>query len=247
MASKSESGQAKNIVTFETVIKKCEKLSKYNPSNPLNTISALKAQLSDGKDKLKDVKVATTANDIATKARAKTFKPIKKFTTRVMGALKACDDERKSLDKAKSSSAKIQGQRIKAISLPEVEEGMPAPEAPKTRSVSQQSFDKTVDNFEQLVTTIEGEPLYAPNEDDLKLTALQNMVTDLRDKNTAVIETAAALEVARIARDDAFNNEITGMLARVQSVKGYVRSLYSSKAKEFLMIDKLKMKKIVSK
>jgi hypothetical protein len=79
-----------------------------------------------------------------------------------------------------------------------------------------------IDHFAQLIATLTAEPKYIPNENELKVATLNTMLTDLRAKNTAVINATTALSNARIARDKALYAETTGMVDTALDVKQYV-------------------------
>ena len=110
----------------------------------------------------------------------------------------------------------------------------------RTASVSQQSYNKLVDHFAQLVATLTAEPRYLPNEAELKVTALNALLTDLRAKNTAVINAYTALSNARIARDKTLYAETTGMLDVAQGVKLYVKSLFGTTSAQYKQVSALK-------
>jgi hypothetical protein len=110
----------------------------------------------------------------------------------------------------------------------------------KTASTSQQSYDKLIDHFAQLIATLTAEPKYLPNENELKVATLNTLLTDLRAKNTAVISATTALSNALIARDKALYGETTGILDVAQDVKQYVKSLFGASSPQYKQVSGLK-------
>ena len=168
---------------------------------------------------LQAVKVAKTAYDNATNARELAFKPLKSLSTKIVNGLAATEATAQTVDDVKSTNNKIQGKRAKAVEKPDAKALAAGAEPVKTASTSQQSYDKLIDHFAQLIATLTAEPKYLPNENELKVATLNTLLTDLRAKNTAVISATTALSNARIARDKALYGETTGILDVAQDVK----------------------------
>lgn len=224
MASTSETGHAKNVATFEDLISFCTGYGvTYNPSKVALKLPALNTQLTAANAALQAVKTAKTTFDNATNAREIAFKPLKPLATKVVSALAATEATPQVVADVKSINNKIQGKRAKAVEKPA--DGEPVP---KTVSTSQQSYDKLIDHFTQMVATLTAEPKYLPNENELKLLALNTLLTDLKAKNTAVINANTGASNARIARDKSLYAEIIGLVDTALAVKLYVKSLFGA-------------------
>jgi hypothetical protein len=150
-------------------------------------LPALTTQLTGANAALQAVKVAKTAYDNATNARELAFKPLKPLATKIVNALAATEATAQTVDDVKSTNNKIQGKRAKAVEKPDAKALAAGAEPVKTASTSQQSYDKLIDHFAQLIATLTAEPKYLPNENELKVATLNTLLTDLRAKNTAVI------------------------------------------------------------
>ncbi len=241
MASTTETGHAKNVATFEDLISFSTGYGvSYNPSKAALKLPALTTQLTGANAALQAVKVAKTAYDNATNARELAFKPMKSLATKVVSALAATEATNQTVDDAKSTNMKIQGRRAKAVEKPTAAALAAGAEPVKTASTSQQSYDKLIDHFAQLIATLTAEPKYIPNENELKVATLNTMLTDLRAKNTAVINTTTALSNARIARDKALYVETLGMVDTAQDVKQYVKSLFGATSPQYKQVSGLK-------
>ena len=241
MSTNTETGHAKNVATFEDLISFCTAYgATYNPSKAALKLAALNTQLAAANAALQSVKVAKTAYDNATNAREIAFKQIKPLATKIVNALAATDAAPQTVADARSSNNKIQGKRVKAVEKPSAEALAAGAEPVRTASVSQQSFDKLIDNFAQLVATLSAEPKYLPNENELKVTALNTLLTDLRAKNTAVINANTAWSNTRIARDKALYDPATGLFDIAQAVKVYVKSVYGTKSPQLKQVSALR-------
>jgi hypothetical protein len=189
---------------------------------------------------LQAVKVAKTAYDNATNARELAFKPLKSLANKIVNGLAATEATAQTVDDVKSTNNKIQGKRAKAVEKPDAKALAAGAEPVKTASTSQQSYDKLMDHFAQLIATLTAEPKYLPNENELKVATLNTLLTDLRAKNTAVISATTALSNARIARDNALYGETTGILDVAQDVKQYVKSLFGANSPQYKQVSGLK-------
>ena len=152
----------------------------------------------------------------------------------------ATEAAQQTVDDVKSTNNKIQGKRAKTIEQPSAEALAKGAEPIKTSSTSQQSYDKLIDHFAQLIATLTAEPKYLPNENELKVATLNTMLTDLRTKNTAVINATTALSNARIARDKTLYAEITGLIDVALDVKQYVKSLFGANSPQYKQVSALK-------
>jgi hypothetical protein len=241
MASTTETGHAKNVATFEDLISFCTGYgATYNPSKAALKLPALATQNTGAIAALQAVKVAKTAFDNATNAREVAFTPLKPLATKIVNGLSATEATAQTVDDVKTTNNKIQGKRAKAIEKPTAAALAAGAEPVKTTSTSQQSFDKLIDHFAQMIATLTAEPKYLPNENELKVATLNTLLTDLRAKNTAVISATTALSNARITRDKALYAEITGILDVAQDTKQYVKSLFGASSPQFKQVSGLK-------
>ena len=194
MASTTETGHAKNVATFEDLISFCTGYgATYNPSKAALKLPALATQNTGAIAALQAVKVAKTAFDNATNAREVAFTPLKPLATKIVNGLAATEATSQTVDDVKTTNNKIQGKRAKAIEKPTAAALAAGAEPVKTASTSQQSFDKLIDHFAQMIATLTAEPKYLPNENELKVATLNTLLTDLRAKNTAVISATTTL------------------------------------------------------
>ena len=107
------------------------------------------------------------------------------------------------------------------------------------------SYDSRLDNLDKLIKLLASVPQYAPNEADLKVTALTALYNDLKAKNLAVINTEVPLNNARITRNDIMYKENIGLVDIALDIKTYIKSVYGATSPQFKQISGLKFSKTV--
>ncbi|MFA6925286.1 MAG: hypothetical protein WC223_13655 [Bacteroidales bacterium] len=247
MNSTSESGHSMNVANLEEEISVCTGYgAAYNPSKVNLKLASLQTLLTSGRNALQTVKSAKTVFDNATNAREIAFTPLKKLCTRIINALKATDATQQLIDDALTVNRKVQGKRAKKIVEEVVKADTPesATEAEhKNISVSQQGFDDLIDHYTKIIQVVSSEPLYVPNELDLKVTALNTQLTSLRTLNTAVINAHTAYSNAMLSRNIVLYQPLTGLVDIGLEVKNYVKSVFGATSPQYKQISKIKFTK----
>ena len=247
MASTSELGHNRNAINFDTLIINCTSYgTAYNPSKASLKITALQAQSTLAKNSITTINSLTPAYKNAVSARVSAFKPFDKLITRVNNALKASDTSQQVDESAQTIIRKLQGRRATPKKTEEQkktasEAGIEIVEI----STSQMSYDSRLDNLDKLIKLLASVPQYAPNEVDLKVTALTALYNDLKAKNLAVINTEVPLNNARIARNDIMYKENIGLVDIALDIKTYIKSVYGATSPQFKQISGLKFSKTV--
>ena len=242
MASTSETGHAKNVSNFDELISYVLGYgATYNPSKATIKLTALQTLATSAKGAITAVNATQPAYSNAVSARETAFEPLSKLATRILNALKATDTTTQVDESATTLIRKIQGTRatpkkteaqLKALA----DAGTVVTES----STSQMSYDNRLDNFDKLIKLLASITLYAPNEADLKVTALTTLYTDLKTKNTAVVTATIPLSNARISRNDILYKTNVGLVDIASDVKVYVKSVYGASSPQYKQISKLK-------
>jgi len=233
----SEAGHAKNVANFETLVNIIIALGTvYKPTGAIITLTALQTKLTGAKAVIADVGAKDAEETNAGKLRAQAFEGHEKLATRVYNAYAAGDSDELVSSNLAGYLRKLRGKRAgeKPEPVPNLEGGEPVD---KSRSVSQQSYDSIVANWRLTIQLLETQSGYQPNEDDLKLAALQAFVDNLETVNNAAKIASIALDNARDARDAVLYDEATGMLTLVRKVKQYVKSLPNAGAAYEQLVD----------
>ena len=82
------------------------------------------------------------------------------MSTRLINELQTTDALPPKIADAKAFNKKIQGIRVKAVETPTD----PNAPVPKTISTSQQFYDQQIQHFAGLISVLQSEASYAPNE-----------------------------------------------------------------------------------
>jgi len=77
---------------------------------------------------------------------------------------------------------------------------------------------------------------YAPNEADLKVTALTTLLNDFKTKNSAVLTALVSISNSRISRNDILYKETTGVIDIATAVKAYVKSIFGATSSQYKQI-----------
>jgi hypothetical protein len=247
MASTSETGHAKNAANFDDLISFVTGYGvTYNPSRASINLAALQAISANAKNAISALNAALPAYSNAVATREVAFAPLNKLITRVINALKSTDTTDQVDDSAKTLARKIQGTRAKAKKTDEEKAALAAAGTTVVEiSSSQMGYDNRLDNFDKLIKLLASIPLYAPNEADLKVTALSTLYDDLKTKNTAVVTAATPLSNARISRNDIMYKANTGLVDIALDTKSYIKSLYGATSPQYKQVSKLEFKTIV--
>lgn len=234
--STSERGHAKNVANFETIIISCTGYgSNYNPSNSALTIGNLIVKHEKAKQQLKTVKITKEPFDSITGKRQLLFKPLKPYTTRVINSLIAQKAPASVVKDARAIARKMSGKRAPGTDKNNSEENQ--------ISVSQQSFDKLVDNFDELIVLVQTEESYNPNETDLKIEYMQNYLSELSTINTQVKNAANPYSNALISRNKELYSPETGLVDLALEVKNYVKSVFGASSPEYRLISGIEFSK----
>jgi hypothetical protein len=241
MSSTSETGHAKNVANFEKLLVAVSSFgTAYNPSKANIRLDALTTKVAEAKAAVGAVNAAEPAFKNAVAVRNEAFEKLGKLVTRISNAIKASDTSAQVDETVMSLIRKLQGRRA-SVKLTDEEKKALEAEGKSTAeaSSSRMSFDSRLDNFDKLVKLLESVAAYAPNEADLKTTALSAFYTDLLAKNNAVAEAESPLTTARIARNEVLYNEATGLANLSVDVKNYVKSVFGSTSPQYKTISSI--------
>lgn len=239
----SETGHAKNVANMEVMISKIQSFGvAYNPPRANMKNPALTTMTDAARDSISEASFFTNANSGAVKQRETAFEGLDKLVTRVIDALAISSAEATIGDRARTLARKLRGRRAGD----RIEDDPATPDVDESEqniSVSQMSFDNQLANFEAFVQLLESQPTYAPNEADLKATALRARADDMRAQNNAVNTAQASLDLARIQRNNVLYAEGTGLYDIAADIKTYVKSAFGADSPQYAQIKDLKFTK----
>jgi hypothetical protein len=240
MASTSETGHAKNIANFQHLIAFVTGYgTTYNPAKATLKIPQLNTIATTAQTKLADVITKNTAYNNAVNDRVLAFAGLKTLSTRLVSALETTNATKEKISDAKGFNRKMQGRRASTIQTPTD----PNTPAPKTISSAQLSYDQLIQHFAVLISVLQSETSYLPNETDLKVATLSAKQTDLMTKNNAVATAYTTISNSRIARDKTLYDPTTGLVDTALEVKKYVKSVYGTTSPEYAQVKSIPFKK----
>ena len=237
----SETGHAKNISNFAQVISIVSGLgASYDPNNPLIELANLQTKLAALQTAFSAVAPLAATETLAVNDRVAVFEPLSKLVTRISNASAVNINDPLFADNLRTIVLKLQGRRAgQVVNNPEN-----ADEPPKTSSASQMSYDNRLAHFVELITLLDTQGSYNPNEADLQIPALQTLLAEMQTKNAAVINATIAVQNARIARDEIAYNDTDGILALANLVKKYVKSLFGANSPQYKQLTALQFRRV---
>lgn len=241
MPSTSETGHSKNVANLTDLIAFVTGYgATYNPSKTALKLASLNTLATTAQTALADVVSKNTAYNNAVNARVQAFDGLKALSTRLVNALETTDATTEKISDAKGFNRKLQGKRA---STPQAPTDPNAP-APNTISASQQSYDQLIQHFAGLISVLQSETTYAPNENDLKIATLTAKQTDLTTKNTGVATAYTLVSNSRINRDKLLYKDSTGLVDIATEVKKYIKSIYGATSPEYAQVKGIEFKKV---
>lgn len=244
MKKVNETGHAKNVANFETLISFCEGYgASYKPGNAALEVGQLKTLHATAGALLGEVKTSRNLAKNAVNSRAIIFTPLRTLSTRLLNAISACDVSDKTIADAAGLNRKIQGTRASEKEAPEPAPGQPEP-SEKSISASQRSIDQQIEHFSEFIDLLEKQPAYRPNEDDLNTAACTTLLEQMKAANTEAKKALTRLSNSRIARDEALYNPGTGLVSIAQAVKRYVKSVFDASSPQAAQVAKIEFKNL---
>ena len=241
MTSISETGHAKNVANFEDLISFCQGYgATYNPVRDNLKIAQLQTMLTSAEAILSTVRTSKTAYDIATNNRRLAFEDLKPFSTKVLNAFIVSGADKLAIDDLKGINKKIQGTGKKKTTIPTT----PTTDepTPKSISTSQQSYDRQIDHLANLIQVLELNTIYNPNENELKLQAIKDKLTDLKSKITNHINAYTQYSNAISERNKVLYDPLTGLVQTAKEIKQYVKSIFGATSSQFRQISGIEFK-----
>ena len=118
--------------------------------------------------------------------------------------------------------------------------------APVTNSIStsQQSYDRLIDHFANLIQVVGQNTIYTPNETELQVATLQTKLAELQTKNTNLINAYTGYSNAMIDRNQVLYNPLTGLVQTSKEVKQYVKSVFGANSPQYKQVSGLEFKVI---
>lgn len=242
MASTSETGHAKNVANFQDLISFCQGYgSVYNPTKDSLKITQLQSLYQTANEKLTSVKTAKTSFDNATNDRKNNFSDLKPFATKIINAFAVSGADNLAVADAKTVNKKLQGSSSKNANA--VNSNNENLTTANSISTSQQSYDRLIDHFANLIQVLEQNPAYNPNETELQVASLQTKLGVLQTKNTNLINSYTQYSNTMIDRNQTLYNPLTGLTQTAKEVKLYVKSIFGASSPQYKQVSAIEFTK----
>lgn len=243
MATTSETGHAVNVKNFFDLINFCKGFgTQYQPSKTSIQIPSLESTYLQAKEAIDEIIRQNTAYNIAVNKRALLFKDNKTLSTRLINAFEMTEAPDATKKDVKGFNRKLQGKRASAVKeTNSTAEGANA-ETSKTISSSQTSFNQQVEHLKALVALLESEPSYVPNEVELKVSTLKNLISQQSSANEEVSTAYTALSNARLKRDKVLYGADTGLYNVSLDIKKYVKAAFGASSPEYKQVTGVSIK-----
>jgi len=231
-------GNVKQVAAFGKLVGICNDLgASYNPSKATLSSTALVTLLEQAQQKVEAVNVARTQFLLAVNARQESFAALPAITSRMVRALAATESSAENI-----RDARILRQRLSSNRFPKQVTASVGSDQPtvKTRSISRLDFESQADSFSKLIQLVQRIPDYAPNEVDLQVSALTNLLTELKLKTQQVAKAANEFATVRIERNKVLAGK-NGMYETAAAVKEYIRSVFGVRSEAARELGKLKL------
>lgn len=225
----SESGDQKLLGNLRKLIDFVSADSNYNPANSRIKVAGLETLYTSGQSAATSVQTAEPPYRVSVNNRQTIFASVAPRMGSAFRMAKASGADQLILDDIDTYRRKLSSPR--KAKAPKVDPNAPANEdepSNKTHSTSQMSYDNQVGNVEGMIALLSTIASYNPNEDALKITALQTFATELRAANDAVSSSFPPLSQARGRRNEALYTGEDSVVDIAKLVKAYVSAAFGT-------------------
>lgn len=244
MKTISETGHAKNVANFETLITIVTSFgTTYNPAKSSIQLGALQTLLASAKASVSAVNQAESIYKNAIDERSIVFNGFAKKVSNIYNILKSSDSSSLSDETVKTIYRKLQGRRAGSKLTEEEIAALKAQGKEVTQnSVSQMSYDNRLANFDRFISMISTITAYNPNEADYKIDGLRSYYDELFAKNITVTTAFVALENVRIVRNQVLYGALTGLVDLASDVKSYLKGIFGANSPQYRQVSGISFK-----
>ncbi|MFC4263748.1 hypothetical protein ACFOWM_12705 [Ferruginibacter yonginensis] len=231
MASTSETGHAKNVAAFSTLITYVNGFgTNYNPSKTVMKLPQLQQKLLEGTNSINAVSTTVSTLNKSINERVALFNEMKAYALRVLNNLKASEASKETLADAASIMRKLRGKRASSKPTAPTDPNLPTP---KVNSTSRLSFDNMIEHYNNLLQIVNKETSYSPNEAILSSTTFESKIAELVAKNNEVVQMQANSSNARVTRNEVLYHPTTGIVAVANDIKLYIKALFGNTSQQY--------------
>ena len=239
-----ETGHAKNVANFETVIIILVGLGAvYNPTQALILLAALQTKLTEAKAVLDTVDTAEADKTVKVDEIQAEFEGLDKYVVNIKRTAEVeindpafTADLQTIVNKFASTSRKT--------GLPDDPLTPDIDESRTAHSTSQRSRDNQIAHLADIAALLRTKgDAYKPNDDEYKIEAIEAKIATLTTKNNAAKAAFAALGNAQDARDLVLYHPDTGVLKLVKLIKTQLARKPGKQSAAYQQINALEFRK----
>lgn len=231
MASKSETGHARTLANFQSLIAFVKGYGNtYNPSKDALKLPQLESLLSTTQTTFTNLSAQNAIYNTKVIDRLQEYSNLKPLATRLINALQVSEASDHLIEKAKSYNRKLQGVKAKSTPPANPDPNLPAP---NSISTSQQSYVQQWQHFAGLIEVLKSEASYTPNETELQIASLDAKLLALATKNQEVMDAHVAASNARLARNKSMYINDDCLTEIGLEIKKYIKALFGNTSTEF--------------
>lgn len=235
----------KNAEAFGKLIGVCTGYAGgYNPGPTNLQITSMNAVLNEARQTLAEVYSAQTLFDNATNNREVAFKEMRLRCTRIYNVLKACGAHPLTLEDARFRIRRMYGSRV-ADSLQQATVGTEPPVSKKRRP-SGQDYISMTEHLAKLIETVSAEATYAPNEPELTVSGLNQLLSSVKNLNELVWQATVQVVNARNKRNAVMYRMDSNLYATAMAVKAYVKGAFGLASVQYQDVVKIRFTKYTS-
>ncbi len=242
----NETGHCVNEAHFCTTVDYCvAKDTAYNPALDVIKLVNLQAKKGSIRGAMKEHGLKAAAWGRCVNEREAVYEPVNKLMTRIRNAVIVSEVTQQLKDDVHGIVNEILGVRKspKMEMTPE-DPSIPTDKSIKQISAAQTGYDNKLGNVTRLYNVLSIEPKYIPNEDDIKVTAIADLISNMTDKNAAVSTALAPMKYAMDARNKELYEKDKGGNELISKVRTYFKAAYGSNCPEYHHLAKLKVVKL---
>ena len=210
--------------------------ANYLSSNPRYTLASLTALADTADGMVLEVSKAEALYKYAVAHRVAEFEGLEPLCSLIVAEMQISGSPEDTISQVRTLLRSLRGNRK-----------VPKDPNDPTRvykSVSQQNYDDVTANFERLLLMVAEDANYNPAAVALQLVTLEAKLASLRTANTDVQTAKAALDAARILRNDCFNAEITGLVDTFLTAKNVVLTNFGRASEQYMKVKGLAFRRI---
>lgn len=235
----NEQTHAKNLDNLRTAISIGQSIGGlYKPSKTMIEIASLQTYEAAVAAAMQGVNNVLPAEENAVDARMAAFKLVPKRVTKILNAAKGQGLTTEFIGTIRTSANSIRGVRVSA-KTPD-DPLTPIDESKKSVSASNRSYAGQLESIDLFVEQLKSNPDYNPTEVEYQTVTLDAWLGDLNTLNQTAIDTKGPTRTARNERNTLMYKNKEGIIARMQMMKQYVRSILDTSDTRFIQLNRLK-------